>query len=370
MKKAICILMTLTVLLSMSVVPAFASGDPGDWEEITIRTEDTIRPSMDWRYTVMSLDGSESYPVQQAVYTGDTVTLSADGWDGESSVIVYRDSADDASGEPSFEFDFGALPSSEEPSGSMEFPAMEAAEPDSAIVEQFEKIELEPLTYVSEDGEEISDEFVCFVYVPEEAKTQAVPIVFALHGIGEVGTNGVNLTANRMATSWIDPAWQSEHPCIVVAPQCPEPIADQATDSIIPPVKDAYVARLKALFDEYIETYAPSRVYLTSVSMGSMTAFHFLSAYPDYPFDACLLCCGCALDGDVTNVSGQNILMVWDADDFAIRPAWTEETYGQLLDAGNETVSLVVSYMGYSHFVWEYVYDNPVFMEWLFAQSD
>jgi len=133
-------------------------------------------------------------------------------------------------------------------------------------------------------------------------------------------------------------------------------------------VMEPYVELLKSLFDDVIAEYRPGKVYLTGLSMGSMTAFHFLSAYPDYPFDGCLLMCGGSLETDVSQVTGQKIMLVVDSSDQDNRRHYVCSAYNSIMDNGENDITLAYSYMNYGHFVWTYVYDNPFFMEWLFDQ--
>ena len=342
--------------------------------EITIDLAENVYPDETWRYSVTDENGIE-YPVLRAVYHGSEVALLVEGYNGMSPVSVERiigetdgssgEASGPASGFPSMGPSMGPPM---EASGDFSIPSMEADQKNLEIVSQFERTELEPLTYVSESGETYSYDFVCYYYVPDAAATESVPVVFALNGIGECGTDGKNLTANRLATCWTDPAWQEEHPCIVVAPQCPEPLADQVTTAIHHDIMDTYIARLKPLFDSFLEEYEPSAVYLTGLSMGGTTCMYFMAANPDYPIDGSLLCCGPANELDATNVTGIPILLAHDMSDPVVKPKMSFDTYRDLSSAGNNDMTLVITYMNYGHGVWEYIYDNPEFMEWLFAQ--
>lgn len=61
------------------------------------------------------------------------------------------------------------------------------------------------------------------LFVPADYdSTQAYPVVLALHGAGERGTdNERHIQLHRLATSWADPARQAENPAFVLAPQIP-----------------------------------------------------------------------------------------------------------------------------------------------------
>src|SRR3990170_1227259 len=60
------------------------------------------------------------------------------------------------------------------------------------------------------------------LFIPDNySPSQKYPLVLALHGSGEGGTNNTSQMKGRMATSWADPVNQSNYPCFVVVPQCP-----------------------------------------------------------------------------------------------------------------------------------------------------
>ena len=62
------------------------------------------------------------------------------------------------------------------------------------------------------------------LFVPEDYDSiETYPLVLALHGAGERGSDNVTHVASyRLATAWADPVNQAQNPCFVVAPQCPE----------------------------------------------------------------------------------------------------------------------------------------------------
>jgi len=61
------------------------------------------------------------------------------------------------------------------------------------------------------------------LFVPENYNSsQKYPLVLALHGSGERGTdNKAHVNNYRLATVWADSVNQVKYPCFVVAPQCP-----------------------------------------------------------------------------------------------------------------------------------------------------
>ena len=111
------------------------------------------------------------------------------------------------------------------------------------------------------------------LFVPEHYdSTAAYPLVMTLHGNGGQGTNGAQINGTRMATAWADPVNQTQHPCFVVAPQCPLGIYDwydvnTTLDDIIDSLARAYS----------IDT---NRLYITGLSMGGVGTWEMITLYP------------------------------------------------------------------------------------------
>jgi len=70
------------------------------------------------------------------------------------------------------------------------------------------------------------DEFIKLPYrlfKPKIKEGKVYPLVVFLHGAGERGNdNEKQITANEGATTWAREEFQNNHPCFVLAPQCPE----------------------------------------------------------------------------------------------------------------------------------------------------
>lgn len=61
------------------------------------------------------------------------------------------------------------------------------------------------------------------LYTPKTEPGKTYPLVLFLHGAGERGDD-LNLVLDFTpgADTFMTDAWQAEHPCFVLAPQCPE----------------------------------------------------------------------------------------------------------------------------------------------------
>lgn len=122
------------------------------------------------------------------------------------------------------------------------------------------------------------------LFVPENYDpTVAYPLVLALHGAGERGTdNERHIRPHRLATSWADPANQSENPAFVVAPQVPPNerwSAEQPVDqSDFTNEELATLAILDSLATEF--NIDPNRIYITGLSMGGHGTWDLIARLP------------------------------------------------------------------------------------------
>jgi poly(3-hydroxybutyrate) depolymerase len=102
--------------------------------------------------------------------------------------------------------------------------------------------------------------------------TQSYPLILALHGSGESGTDNLaQLTAYRMATTWADPVNQAAHPCFVAAPQSP------SMDGWSP-----FAGVLIDLVDSLCRQYSidTNRLIVTGLSMGGYGTWVLIDRYP------------------------------------------------------------------------------------------
>ncbi len=216
------------------------------------------------------------------------------------------------------------------------------------------------------DGNDVEVKVVYRLYVPEYAEN--VPLVVTMHGSGESGDNGLaHVTSNQLSVCWADPTWQAEHPCIVFAPQWPD--SDMSNNLEL---RDGYLAVYHEMIGKIIETYKPSKTYLATLSMGSRLGFRYLTLYPE-AFDAALMCCGAMQNADLSAVTEKPVWLVHAVSDFVNASQNSVDAYNQLTAAGNPNVRLTLitdegMHGVFSHAVWQHVFGNPTYMNWLFAQ--
>jgi predicted peptidase len=147
------------------------------------------------------------------------------------------------------------------------------------------------------------------LFVPQNYDTtQVYPLVLALHGSGERGTdNLIHITSSRLATSWADPLNQANYPCFVVAPQCPpERSWGYSWTGPIGAEMATVVDMVDSLFTVFsIDT---NRFYVTGLSMGGYGTWGFTQRFPDKVAAAIPICGG----GDPAQISAISHIPIWN----------------------------------------------------------
>lgn len=243
------------------------------------------------------------------------------------------------------------------------------------------------------------------LFTPEGVDDDAeVPLVVFLHGGGEVGEDNVaQLTANRGAVAFADPAWQAEHPAYVLAPQLPLPEDSQWE---MPEIQTA----LAELVDQAaaLPGVDEDRVYLTGLSRGARGALQLWPTDTDR-FAAALIAAGRAgQDGSTDHLAALAGLPLWathsidddvvsyvdgtlavmaaleDAGAPVARGTWAGDlpaaeaeaeaaTLWEEAEARGVTTLFTTFEEGTTpvapHFSWIPTYGNEVMLRWLFAQT-
>lgn len=183
------------------------------------------------------------------------------------------------------------------------------------------------------------------------------PLVVFLHGAGERGYD------NRAQLKWgvarfVDAAAQAQHPCLLVAPQCP-PGKRWTDDDIRVAVRDL-VHRLA--HDHPVDR---SRIYITGLSMGGFGTWQAIARDPDLYAAAVPICGG----GEADRVVAAADLPIWafhGADDRVVPPKHSRDLIDALRAAGG--APNYTEYEGVGHNSWSAAYADPELHRWLFAQ--
>lgn len=218
-------------------------------------------------------------------------------------------------------------------------------------------------------------------FTPAVTDGEKVPLVLYLHGAGERGTDPRLVLMNAGATDFALQQWQAEHPCFVMAPQCPE---DESWNH------EGYMKLLADTILQLTHTHPidACRVYVTGLSMGGMGTWAMIGKYPKL-FAAAMPVCG---GGDPFAVRSAKHVPVWafHAEDDPVVPVTgsfgglrreqvvgTRMMVSALRGTGNRDVRYTEYPVGYmknterlnAHASWVPAYSNQEALEWMFRQT-
>ncbi|WP_302370449.1 hypothetical protein [Acidaminococcus massiliensis] len=262
-------------------------------------------------------------------------------------------------------------------------PEMKSTHTRQLLIEKFTQH-----TFTDSDGKTLQYN----LYVPENLeKGKTYPLVLFMHDAGTVSPEvKATLSQGRGAVTWVEPRWQEEHPCFVLAPQYDTVIVDDKYQ--YGPELDRTIHLVESLASQYpIDT---KRIYNTGQSMGCMTSIAMDVKYPQF-FAGSYLVAG-KWDPRVTApLAQQNIWAVAAAGDPGAKPSM--DTIMDQLDAAGDKVSrgtvaqdapeaqvdqlaeqmiqpgvhaYYLLYQGGSHrSTWQHAYDITPAKEWLFGQK-
>ncbi len=224
----------------------------------------------------------------------------------------------------------------------------------------------------------------CLEYLwfePQLKEDGRCPLLVFLHGAGERGSDVELLLKNDEWLAFTTPEWQRQHPCYVLAPQCPE-----GESWNVERFQRLLVAEIRRLIEA--EPIDPARVYVTGLSMGGMGSWALICRYPQL-FAAAMPICG---GGEPQLARAARHVPVWAfhaADDPVVpvtgsfggltgeRVAGTRTMVTALRGAGNREVRYTEYPAGYmeaeygigAHASWVPAYADEEARGWLFAQS-
>ncbi|HXF49084.1 MAG TPA: alpha/beta hydrolase-fold protein [Verrucomicrobiae bacterium] len=194
------------------------------------------------------------------------------------------------------------------------------------------------------------------------------PVVLWLHGRG---ARGKDLS---VLLSWGDehgpgfftrPENQKNHPCFVVAPQCPPdeywagPWGKPASRQ-----EKLIVKMLKHLRSRY--KIDSKRQYVIGISMGGFGTWDIIGRYPK-TFAAAMPMCGGGYPGRASGMKNTAIWAFHGKSDQAVPPKRSREMVEAAKKAGAEV--RYTEYKGVGHDVWVPAFKEEEFLPWLFSQK-
>lgn len=250
--------------------------------------------------------------------------------------------------------------------------------PFTVVVQKERRLVVEDFIPSEYKDDELKVSFVYRLFIPKNiSKNQKYPLVLFLHGGGERGNdNELQIIANRGAVVWAEPGHQAEHPCFVLAPQCPSDSSWAGLPGdpeLFKPSKvlQGVVKLIKKLIGEY--NIDPKRIYVTGMSMGGVGTFSVISAYPEL-FAAAIPICG---QGDPKQASKIRNIPIWvfHAEDDPVVPVeGSRSMVRALVDVGGKVkyTEYPKGYMDsigvFPHGSWVPTYENEEVIDWMFEQ--
>jgi predicted peptidase len=173
----------------------------------------------------------------------------------------------------------------------------------------------------------------------------------------------------RLATDEV----QAEHPCLVVAPQCPlghrwvEVHWESGAPHETPDEPSLPMSLTMELLDALEKELSidPDRRYVTGLSMGGFGAFDLIVRRPD-AFAAAVVICGGADDSRAAQMAHIPFRIFHGSEDPVVPVARSRSIVEALKTAGGNPS--YTEYAGVGHNSWTRAYDEPELVEWLFGQ--
>jgi len=211
------------------------------------------------------------------------------------------------------------------------------------------------------------------VYLPEEWRRddhKLWPIILALHGRGERGSEGQWQTQIGLPQAVRD--HPDRWPFVIVMPQCP--LENVWTDP------DMLTMAMAALDREAEEFHGdPERTYLTGLSLGGYGAWELARAYPHRWAAIAIAASGifwsyaperwqevATLPGEYARAVGRTPVWLFHGADDPVVPPRESELMFEAFKAAGGHVRLWV-YQGYRHDCWARAYDEAELPRWLLA---
>jgi len=211
------------------------------------------------------------------------------------------------------------------------------------------------------------------VYLPEEWRRddrKQWPIILALHGRGERGSEGMWQTQIGLPQEVRD--HPERWPFIIVMPQCPQ--ANYWTDP------EMIAMAMATLDQETAEFHAdPDRTYLTGLSLGGYGAWELARTYPHRWAAIAIVASGIfwsyaperwqesqTLPAEYARALGRTpVWLFHGADDPVVPPRESELMFDAFKASGGHIRFWL--YQGYKHDCWTRAYNEPDLPRWLLA---
>ncbi len=212
------------------------------------------------------------------------------------------------------------------------------------------------------------------LFVPAKYdRQQKYPLIIFLHGAGERGADNTRQLVHTQVLRFISDEVQAEHPCFLIAPQCPAGEKWMEVDwrkNPVPPLPEQpslpmrlTLELLDALQKEF--SIDADRIYVTGLSMGGYGTYDLVLRRPDRIAAAVPVCGGV----DVAQAKRVAHIPFWifhGGADGVVRVDFSRNMVEALKAAGASP--RYTEYPGVGHNSWSKAYLEPELVEWLFGQ--
>ncbi|WP_304233750.1 prolyl oligopeptidase family serine peptidase [Jiulongibacter sediminis] len=205
--------------------------------------------------------------------------------------------------------------------------------------------------------------------------SEQYPLVLFLHGAGERGDDNVSQLKNGAMK--VFEKLQKNHPCIVIAPQCPK-------DNYWSSVKferTKYPLDLDFNYDynekeslhaaiELVNSFVKSkkadkkRIYITGLSMGGMGTFEAVARYPKLFVAAMPICGGADLSSYGKKQAKVPFYIFHGSVDGVVPVKHSQEAYAKLQELGANVI--YKEYPNVNHNSWDNTFGEKDYPGWMF----
>lgn len=212
------------------------------------------------------------------------------------------------------------------------------------------------------------------LFVPAKYdRQQKYPLIIFLHGAGERGDDNSRQLVHAQVLRFVSDEVQAEHPCFLIAPQCP---AGQKwmdvdwTKNPVPPLPEQPSQPMRLvleLLDSLQKEFSldTSRIYVTGLSMGGYGTYDLAARRPDLIAAAVPICGGVDLS-QAKKVAHIPFWIFHGGADGVVHPDFSRTMVEALKAAGASP--RYTEYPGVGHNSWSKAYLEPELVEWVFGQ--
>ena len=207
------------------------------------------------------------------------------------------------------------------------------------------------------------------LFVPKTYdKGKRYPLILWLHGGAGRGTDNLKQISGGNTVGshvWTTAEQQVNHPCFVVAPQCPEGNLWTTLDKVNPTRPLELV--LELLYD-LNKTFSvdKQRLYAAGQSMGGFGTWSIIAEHPRM-FAAAIPVCGGGNEAAAAQLTGMPIWAFHGEQDQSVSVARSRTMIAAINRAGG--TPRYTEYKDAGHVIWDRVFAEPELLPWVFAQK-